>query len=273
MKFGVSVPNFGEFADVAAMAEAARIAEDTGWDGFFVWDHVYFEGIEPVADPWVLMTAIALRTESIRIGPMVTPRVRRRPEKLAREVATLDRLSQGRLILGVGAGWQHSPEATAFGDPGDLRERAEILDEALEILVQFFRGGSVNFDGRHHTASIEAHAETYQKPHPPIWVATTWPYLRPQRRAARWNGVFPLSASEDGVLTLQEFADLAAYIRSVGQDQADYDFVHSGRDGRRNPAEVDRFEEAGATWWLEGEPPGGRLSDLLDELRQGPPRI
>jgi alkanesulfonate monooxygenase SsuD/methylene tetrahydromethanopterin reductase-like flavin-dependent oxidoreductase (luciferase family) len=274
MKFGFSIPNFGEYADVSAMAEAGRIAEDMGWDGFFVWDHVYFEGIEPVADPWILMTSIAMRTETIRIGPMVTPLVRRRPEKLAREVATLDQLSKGRLILGIGAGWQHSPEATGFGDPGDLRQRAEIVDETLSILIQFFKGGLVNFQGLHRTASIEAFAETHQKPHPPIWVASTWPHRRPQRRAARWDGVFPLSAttSESGILTLEEFMGLVSYIRTVRPDTTNFDFVHAGRNGRGNPAEVETFREAGATWWIEGLRPRSTLMELRDKLREGPPQ-
>src|SRR5215203_1024282 len=106
VRYGVSVPNFGVGVDARAITELAREAEEAGWDGFFLWDHLlaFSPGSVPVVDPWVALTAVALSTSRLRLGPMVTPLPRRRPVKLARETVSLDHLSGGRLILGVGIG-------------------------------------------------------------------------------------------------------------------------------------------------------------------------
>src|SRR5579864_7717394 len=96
VRFGVSLPNVG--IEAATLVDLAVVAERAGWHGVFVWDAIF--GI----NPWVALTAIALKTEQIRLGPMVTPLARRRPWTLAGETASLDRLSGGRLILPVGLG-------------------------------------------------------------------------------------------------------------------------------------------------------------------------
>src|SRR5688572_30822646 len=117
MKYGISIPNFGSYADVRAVAEMAREAEEVGWDGLFYWDHLVGDDVlGPVRiDPWVALGAIAIRTERIRIGTMVTPVARRRPWKLARETVTLDHLSGGRVTLGVGLGFPPE-EFSTFGE-------------------------------------------------------------------------------------------------------------------------------------------------------------
>lgn len=142
MKFGITVPNLGRFFDVRTLADLFRDAEAAGWDGFFVWDHLLFGPI-PVADPWMALTAVALNTRRIRLGPMVTPLPRRDPFKLARETVTLDHLSNGRLILGVGSGagpweWEH------LGHPSDPKTRGEMLDEALEVLTSLWGGSALS---------------------------------------------------------------------------------------------------------------------------------
>ena len=106
MQFAINTPNFGSFGDARILAQLAHEAEDAGWDGFFVWDHIggSHEQAQPMADPWIALTAMAMVTNRIKLGPMVIPLPRRRPWKLARESVTLDRLSQGRLILGMGIG-------------------------------------------------------------------------------------------------------------------------------------------------------------------------
>jgi alkanesulfonate monooxygenase SsuD/methylene tetrahydromethanopterin reductase-like flavin-dependent oxidoreductase (luciferase family) len=105
LRSAVWVPLFDELADPLAVARLAARAEEVGWHGFFVWDHVNWRApITSVADPWITLAAIATATESLTFGPMVTPLARRRPVKVARETATLDRLSGGRLVLGAGLG-------------------------------------------------------------------------------------------------------------------------------------------------------------------------
>src|SRR5688572_227778 len=101
MYFAVYTPNFADFAEARLLAEVAHDAEQAGWYGFFIWDHIGADSETPVGDPWVQMAAMAMTTERIKLGPLITPLPRRRPWKLAREAVTLDHLSQGRLILGV----------------------------------------------------------------------------------------------------------------------------------------------------------------------------
>src|SRR3954451_3790736 len=176
---GIFVPPFDELVDPTVMADLAEGAEQRGWDGFFLWDHVaYREPVRAVADPWVTLAAIACNTERLRIGPMVTPLARRRVHKLARETVTLDRLSSGRLTLGVGLGSDRNDEFERFGEVTDARERARLLDEGLDRLSGYWAG--------------ELEPLPAQQPRIPVWVAARWPHRRPLRRAARWDGLFPI---------------------------------------------------------------------------------
>jgi alkanesulfonate monooxygenase SsuD/methylene tetrahydromethanopterin reductase-like flavin-dependent oxidoreductase (luciferase family) len=223
MADGIFVAPFGELSEPALVAELAVEAEAAGWDGFFLWDHVaYREPVTHVADPWVTMSAIAMRTERLRIGPLVTPLARRRPHQLARETVTLDRLSGGRLVLGVGLGPDTTGEfdPARFGEEGDPRERARLLDEGLEKLTGYWAGG---FEPRPVNGTI------------PIWVATRWPNKRPLRRAARYDGVFPIDLPGPEVL--------AEYVDGLSGDVV-----------VTNPPGTDPqpWIDAGATWCLTG---------------------
>ncbi|MGB5187075.1 MAG: LLM class flavin-dependent oxidoreductase, partial [Acidimicrobiia bacterium] len=122
MKYAFNIPNFGSYADAAAVADLAAVAEQSGWDGFVVWDHIVIADGMPVGDPWVILTAVAMKTERIMIGPMVTPLPRRRPWVVARQTVTLDHLSGGRLVLGVGIGVPPEEEFGTFGEPTSVRE-------------------------------------------------------------------------------------------------------------------------------------------------------
>src|SRR5690348_5279774 len=124
MRYAINTPNFGAFSDARVMADLAREAEEAGWDGFFIWDHIGHHWPAPTADPWVELTAMALATERIKLGTMVTPLPRRRPWKLARETVTLDRLSGGRLILGVGIGTDFAGEYSGYSEPADDKTHA-----------------------------------------------------------------------------------------------------------------------------------------------------
>ena len=133
MHYGIYTPNFGDDLDVRSLATLAQEAEESGWDGFFLWDHILYRANPPVkmVDPWIALTAIAMVTERIRIGTTVTPLARRHPWKLARETVSLDHLSIGRLTLGVGLGDPSTTEFAQFGEESDNRIRAAKLDEDL----------------------------------------------------------------------------------------------------------------------------------------------
>jgi alkanesulfonate monooxygenase SsuD/methylene tetrahydromethanopterin reductase-like flavin-dependent oxidoreductase (luciferase family) len=139
MHFGIRIPAFADCSDVRVLADLAHEAEAAGWDGFFIWDAMFFDPtFHPIADPWVSLAAVALSTERIRIGTMVTPIAGRRPWKLARETVSVDRLSDGRLILGVGLGDPAQWDFGFFDEETDPMIRAHRLDEGLDILTGLY---------------------------------------------------------------------------------------------------------------------------------------
>src|ERR1700726_1510613 len=121
MYYGIYTPNFGEQTSVRSLATLASEAEQAGWDGFFLWDHILYRADQspPMVDPWIALTAMALATERLRIGTTLTPLPRRYPWKLARETVSLDHLSNGRLILGIGLGAPAGAEFAQFGQEAD----------------------------------------------------------------------------------------------------------------------------------------------------------
>jgi alkanesulfonate monooxygenase SsuD/methylene tetrahydromethanopterin reductase-like flavin-dependent oxidoreductase (luciferase family) len=272
VQYGFYTSNFGDFGSASLLVELAREAEACGWDGFFIWDHLQF--IEPAADPWVALTAMALRTQRIRLGPLVTPLPRRHIGKLAREVATLDHLSKGRLIFGVGAGYPDFPEYAAFGDESDPKRRAAMLDEGLEVLAALLGGQPVDHHGVHYRIACNAFQPAVQQPRVPIWVAATWPAERTIRRAARWAGIVPME--KQGFVTgTADFARIVSMIESERGGRDGFDFIRFGatRDSRDRDT-VAASAEAGATWWIESINIGpGSLEAAWARLRDGPPRI
>lgn len=279
MKFALDLSIFGAYADPVLLADLAVEAEDAGWDGFFLWDHTATAHEPEVTDPWIALAAAAVRTEHLLLGPMVTPLARRRMTKLARETVALDHLSAGRLILGVGLGALHQQEFTDFGDEGDLRIRARILDESLALLDQLWSGQPVSFEGEHLRTTAEPFLpRPLQQPRIPIWVAGMWPNKRPMRRAAAWDGAFPIKAGAgfEYQMTPREMADVKAFIRSERTSETPFDLVHAGLlSGDRAADEmlVRPYVEAGVTWWHEHIYPGRMsVAELRDFIRLGPPR-
>jgi alkanesulfonate monooxygenase SsuD/methylene tetrahydromethanopterin reductase-like flavin-dependent oxidoreductase (luciferase family) len=284
VKFAIDVPNFGDYSDARALAELARETEDAGWDGFFVWDHVVFDGNgrTPVADPWVALAAIAAATDRIRLGPMVTPLSRRRPWQVARQAVTLDHLSGGRLTLGVGLG--HPPDADfqAFGEVSDDRARARRLDEALEVLAGLWTGEPFSYGSEHFRVSdVTFLPGPVQSPRIPIWVAGVWPGKAPFRRAARWDGTFPIKIGGGGfpeALSPEDVRAVHSYVACRREDAAPFDVVIGGVTPGDDPAKatdiVASRAEAGATWWMEEiiNPWRGPLDELRERVRRGPPR-
>lgn len=287
MRCAVVVPNFGDFADPRLLADLARRAEEAGWDGLFVWDHVthHKELRRRIADPWVLLTAAALATSRIRLGTMVTAVARRRPSKLAREVTTLDRLTGGRMVLGAGLGSPVQDEFGSFGEPTDLKVLAARLDESLTALDLLWSGEPVTFRGQHVTVDDVAFQPTpVQRPRVPIWVAGEWPARPPMRRAARWDGAVPLLVPAGGgpvrqpdAATVREIQDFLTGCRAAaGRDSEPFDLVLWGTSPA-GPAASDLMgplAEAGATWWAEAlwDDPSA-AGPVLYRTDQGPPPV
>ena len=277
MQYGITVPNFGSYADARALATLAREAEDAGWDGFFVWDHISAAASEggPIADPWILLAAIALNTERVRIGTMVTPVARRRPWKLAREAVTLDHLSGGRMTLGVGLGFP-AEEFRLFGEDAEERVRAEKLDEGLEVMAGLWSGEPFRYEGAHYRIDETVFLpRPVQQPRIPIWVGGMLPARAPFRRAAKWDGVVPIRA-DIMPLTPAHVRQVIAYVKAHRTSEAQFDVVLSGESSGGGPYVLKEplaaYEEAGATWWLETLTDWrGALGDVHAYVRGGPP--
>ena len=251
MRYGISLPNFGEEVDARSMASLAHDAEEAGWDGFFLWDHLlaFSPGQVPVVDPWIALSAVALSTKSIRFGPMVTPLPRRRPVKVARETASLDHLSGGRLILGVGIGTMPY-EWDYLGEEQDLQVRGAMLDEGLEVLTGLWTGEPFGHRGEHYRIGAVPPEQDWramfyppplQRPRIPIWVAGTWPIKAPFRRAARWDGVWPIKVEGGRIIpmTPDDVRDMVRFIAQhrTGDGPLRWSSLgrHQARTARRGP--------------------------------------
>lgn len=288
MRYALDLPNMGPFADPRLLVELARDAEQAGWDGLFLWDHL--GGREPnlpLVDPWIALAAIAASTERIRLGTMVTPLPRRRPWKVARETVSLDRLSGGRLIVGVGLGSGRPTEWASLGEETDFKRRGAMLDEALAVLDGLWSAQPFTFHGAHYTVEgAEFLPGPLQQPRIPVWVAGYWPNKAPFRRAARWDGLYPLFPGAGEADWLPLFREAVAFVREQrGDNPAPFDILHRGTTPGDDPAQaaalVAPFAEAGATWWAEAIHPqrfgvdwGGAwpVAALRERIAQGPPR-
>jgi alkanesulfonate monooxygenase SsuD/methylene tetrahydromethanopterin reductase-like flavin-dependent oxidoreductase (luciferase family) len=263
---GLSLPLFDELSDPLAVMRLAAEAEAVGWHGVFVWDHLLWEApVRQVADSWITLTAIAAATERLRLGPMVTPLPRRRPVKVARETATLDRLSGGRLTLGVGIGEDRfAREFSKTGEQLDDRARGQMLDEALAILTAAWSGEPVHHHGDHYTVDdIQFLPRPVQRPGVPVWIAGFPGNVNPMRRAAQYDGFFPVNLEDP-----DQLAEVVATVTALRPDPtAPYDFVVS------LPVSADPhpWQQAGATWLLRGfDPERVSLDQVRGVLRDGP---
>ncbi len=251
MKFGVVLPNFGPFGDPYEISELAKHAERAGWDGFFLWDHIHREKDRcgPIVDPWIALTAVAMSTSSLRIGTLITPLARRRPWKVARETVSLDRLSGGRLTLGVGLGIRGDDEFGRFGEAASGRERAAALDEGLDVLLGLWSGSPFSYGGSVYQVDDACfQPRPLQQPRIPIWAGGWWPNRRPFRRAARLDGVAP-ELRGGATPGPSDISEIRAYISEHRETSHPFDIVINGHARERAP--LDELMSAGATWWLE----------------------
>jgi hypothetical protein len=270
MKFGFVLPH----GDARTAADLVQEAESAGWDGFFVWDAPW--GI----DPWVSLAAVAMVTERIRIGTMLTPVSRRRPWKLASETATLDNLSNGRLILAVGLGAVDTGFAE-LGEQTDLKIRAELLDEGLEIVTGLWRGQPFNFAGKHYQLKafdFNPPPPPVQQPRIPIWVVGLWPRMKSMRRVLLWDGLIPQMQTADGdfaEVTIEGIRAMKAFIDAERASGSRFDIVMEGETPGDKPDEAAaitrEWSHAGVTWWLEASWDEKDLEKVRARLQQGPP--
>ncbi len=268
--------------DPRTSAELARRAEEAGWDGVFTFDAIAI-GDQALYDPWVVLGAMAMATQRIRLGLLVAAPSRRRPWKLAREAMTVDRLSDGRLVLPVGLG---ALDDAGFGNVGeviDARGRAERLDETLAILDGLWSGRPFAFDGRHFRFGPMTFLPTpVQRPRVPIWVVGAWPHERSMRRAVRWDGLVVQATRADGTSrpyleVLPEIREWIARERPAELRDQPFDVVVDGNtspNDRAAAAAITRaLAEAGATWWVESDWVGANVDRLTERIEAGPPRF
>jgi alkanesulfonate monooxygenase SsuD/methylene tetrahydromethanopterin reductase-like flavin-dependent oxidoreductase (luciferase family) len=277
LKYGLFFPPFGELADPGRVADLAVVAEEAGWSGFFLWDHMLSRPGVPVADAWITMAAVATATSDLVFGPMVTPLSRRRPWTLARQIATLDQLSGGRLVLGVGLGDDGWKEFSSFGEVTDPRERGVLLDDSLEALRLLLTGETTDFEGKR----LAVHASPFL-PRPvqdplPVWVGCRFPNQAPLARAARMEGCFPIFPGSPDVPSVADLTALREALATRGVPaESGYDLVVRcvlrGLDPVGRSEAVAAMEGCGVTWALEAFEPGVPAAEVEAAVARGPGR-
>jgi alkanesulfonate monooxygenase SsuD/methylene tetrahydromethanopterin reductase-like flavin-dependent oxidoreductase (luciferase family) len=282
MNFGLALPNcHGDFSDVRLVADVAHEAEEAGWDGVFLWDHIGDKWGDEVSDPWIMLAAIAMKTQRLKLGTMVTPITRRRPWKLAREVVTLDHLSDGRMILGVGSGG--GIEYINYHEAGDPKTYGARTDEALEVLSLLWSGEHISYAGQYYQLENVRHLpRPLQQPRIPIWIGGVWPNKRPMQRAAQWDGVCPIGkgVSMTQQMTPEQAYECFQYVRlQQTEEQQGHAYARvqwgilEGKDRGYDMALVESYEAVAVNWWIENISwKRGTLQELRSYIRQGPPR-
>jgi probable F420-dependent oxidoreductase len=267
----LDIVTLGDYADPRKVVQFAQAAEAAGWQGLFVWDHLAFAWGVPSGDPWVILSAVAQATEKIKLGSAVTPLPRRRPQVLANTLATLDILSGGRAILGVGLGGM-PVEYSAFGEDEDAKSRARKLDEGLDIISRLWTGEMVTHHGENYTVNgVTLSPLPIQRPRLPIWVGgDSRPALR---RAARWDGWIGGGDNEQGemIKSPQQVSETVAYIRQQRDNPQPFDVALSGCARPTDGDLLREYAAAGVTWWLESiHGYRGSFEELLARVKAGP---
>jgi alkanesulfonate monooxygenase SsuD/methylene tetrahydromethanopterin reductase-like flavin-dependent oxidoreductase (luciferase family) len=265
VRHALFLPPFGDFADPRAVVELAVATEEAGWDGIFLWDHMWRreESATAVGDAWISLAGIASATERLRLGPAITPLTRRRPQKVAREAVALDRLSGGRLTLGVGLGVNSGGELERFGEQVEEHVLAERLDEALEVILGLWSGEQVDHHGRHFTADhVRFLPGPVQQPRIPIWgAARGGTGTKPVRRAARLDGLFPVDTSTE---------QLAQMLDVVADERGSLEGFDVAMLADRT-TDLDALIGMGVTWAMWSIEVGTARVDAFKLAQAGPP--
>lgn len=252
-------------------------AERSAWDGFFLWDHlVEWDKRLPLSDSLTTLAGIAGRTKKIRIGTTLSPIPRYKPWAIARQITTLDHMSNGRMILSVGLGAVESCDYARFGEDPDNKVLAEKLDESLKIMTGLWSGKKFDFKGKHYRIRPTVFLPTpKQRPRIPIWIGGFWPRKGPFIRAAKWDGVLPLRVPEK-LPQPDDLREIIQFIEKRRKDRGRFDVATIGwttGNRTRDQEKIERYMKAGTTWWLESlytkrDSPEGMRS----RIRQGPPK-
>lgn len=278
MQYGFIIPGADSAQTIVDLAEEA---EQAGWDGVFYWDGIDIAEVGDIYDPWVLLSAIATRTQRVRLGAIITPLSRRRPWKVARETATLDHLSNGRLVLPVGLGALDDGGFKKVNEVTDRKTRAELLDESLDILTGLWSGHPFSFTGKHYRID-EMHFKPapVQKPRIPIWVVGAWPGSKSMQRVVKYDGILPnklASGGESGQITPDDIRAIKTYVEEHRTLNTPFDIIWEGQTPGDDPARaqeiIQPYAEAGATWWMEAYWSFPPTAELRKRIQQGPPRL
>ena len=274
MHYGIEMTNLGEYADPRVAVRLARAAEEAGWEGLFVWDHLAFAWGVPSGDPWVILSAVASSTARLKLGTTVTPLARRRLQVVAYALATLDLLSGGRMVFGAGLGGVQE-EFSAFGEPADAKERAATLDEGFCVLEKLLSGEEVTHRGEHYSVErVGLSPLPLQSPRIPIWIGGE--SAAALRRAARWDGWLAPATNPDGTPTIAKDPErIAEMVAQILQHRTTATPLEVAVDGYTEPGDTRlprAYEEAGATWWLESiHGMRGGIEEMMARVRTGPP--
>ena len=275
LKFVLALP----YGSARMAAKLFSLAEEAGWDGCFLGDAIWCE------DPMIALAAAAMTTHRIRLGTMIIPMPLRRPWKVASESVALDHLSDGRLILGLGAGavwmgWQGFP-----GEVTDTKTRAEMLDESIDILTLLYQRKQFDYAGRHYQLKLTLVDEMHYPPKPvqqpriPLWVPGIWPRSKSMQRVLKCDGILAEKMNGEGKgeeVMPGDICEIKAYVDANRVLTTPFDIVAGGKTAGLDRAQLQDkllpWKEAGTTWWIEGLIEASE-EEAIERIRQGPPRL
>ena len=225
---------------LAQIEEHWRFAEETGWDSAWAFDHFFSLGsseLDQTLEGWTLLAALAVKTSRVKLGLMVTGNTHRNPAIVAKQAVTVDHLSNGRLILGMGAGWQEREHAAYGLDFPSARERVDRFGEAMEIIRLLETQERSTFEGRYYRLDNAPFEPKPVHGHIPVLIGTAG--KRMLRHVARYADLW--DGGEDPATYAANASRLHAYCAEIGRDPSEIRMVLSAYS--KPLASVDAFRE------------------------------